>query len=267
MADEEGNCPEPPQCEECPPEGAPAWMATFSDLVTLLLTFFVLLYAMSKQDVQKFQSVAGSIRKAFAGNAMKIGETIQLGKSPDDSPTMIESQEPVEPFPIDMLTTEGFLDKHEINRESDEDLNLMRKDLRVHNLEYSVNMQETKPGVKVRLKDHIFFKRGSTSIDNISVEVYQKLVNLMREGNWTLFIEGHAALGERGARGEDALDLSSKRVQAVLKNLMQKGVRPEKMTGVFYGDMRANKKDNFKKVEFTLRKRDLRSKGRPVGAQ
>ena len=55
MADEEGlDCPDPVICEECPPPGAPAWMATFSDLVTLLLTFFVLLYAMSKTDASEF---------------------------------------------------------------------------------------------------------------------------------------------------------------------------------------------------------------------
>ena len=69
MADEdEVECPECEVCEECV-AGAPAWMATFSDLVTLLLCFFVLLYAMSKTEVSKFNSVAGSIRKAFAGNA------------------------------------------------------------------------------------------------------------------------------------------------------------------------------------------------------
>ena len=46
MADEtqEHVCPECPPPPECP-EGIPAWMATFADLVTLLLTFFVLLYA------------------------------------------------------------------------------------------------------------------------------------------------------------------------------------------------------------------------------
>ena len=156
MADEDNqqDCPKCPPVEECV-AGAPAWMATFSDLVTLLLTFFVLLYAMSKTDESKFESVAGSIRKAFAGNAMKIGETIQLGKSPDDAPTMIESQEPLEPFPIDLLTTEGILDKHEINRESDEDLAEMQKALKDFNLSESVDVYQMPEGVKVNIKDEI----------------------------------------------------------------------------------------------------------------
>ncbi|MBT4790539.1 MAG: hypothetical protein HON90_03130, partial [Halobacteriovoraceae bacterium] len=197
MADEDGvECPDCPPIEECPPPGAPAWMATFSDLVTLLLTFFVLLYAMSKTDESKFNSVAGSIRKAFAGNAMKIGETIQLGKSPDDSPTMIESQEPVEPFPIDLLTTAGMLDKHEINRESDEDLEKMQKVLASYELSESVEVFQMSEGIKIRVKDKIVFKQGSTEISGRSfIPVFKKITNLMKDNDWNLHIEGYADSG------------------------------------------------------------------------
>lgn len=266
MADEV-ECPEPPVCEECPPEGAPAWMATFSDLVTLLLTFFVLLYAMSKQDSAKFESVAGSIRKAFAGNAMKIGETIQLGKSPDDSPTMIESQEPVEPFPIDLLTTEGLLDKHEINRESDEDLNEMRKIIADYNLTESVEIDEMPEGVKVRIKDKILFKQGSTRIDNINVAVFQKIIKLMQDNTWSIFVEGFAAKGEKGLKGENAFMLSAKRASEVSSSLMQRGVRAELISTVFYGDSRAKQGEKNRKVEFLLRKRDLQTSGHRVQPQ
>lgn len=267
---EEQDCPECPKPEECPPPGAPAWMATFSDLVTLLLTFFVLLYAMSKQDESKFNSVAGSIRKAFAGNAMKIGETIQLGKSPDDSPTMIESQEPVQPFPIDLLTTEGILDKYEINRESDEDVAQMRQTLQNYRLSESVTMQQMSEGVKILVKDKILFEKGSTVMANASViPVFQKIIKLMRDNDWTIFVEGFASEGETydkdSSRGP--FDLSSMRAQEVTKALIKRGVRPEKITTVFYGDARSEDSASDRKVQFILRKRDLGSKGREVPAQ
>jgi len=270
MADEETNCPEPPACEECPPPGAPAWMATFSDLVTLLLTFFVLLYAMSKTDESKYQSVAGSIRKAFAGNAMKIGETIQLGKSPDDSPTMIESQDPVEPFPIDLLTTEGILDKQEINRESDEVLEQMKKVLADNSLEESVEVHQMSEGIKIRVKDKIVFKAGTTEISDRSfIPIFEKIVNLMKDNNWTLFVEGYADIGEVSAQNPDIGPdlLSAKRAQEVVRALIKRGVRPEKITSVFYGDTRAVQNDTNRKVEFLLRKRDLKTEGRRVRSQ
>ena len=271
MADEEGlDCPDPVICEECPPPGAPAWMATFSDLVTLLLTFFVLLYAMSKTDESKFESVAGSIRKAFAGNAMKVGPTITLGKSPDDSPTMIESQDPVEPFPIDLLTTEGILDKQEINRESDEKLEEMKEVLGTHNLSESVEIQQMSEGIKVRLKDKILFKPGTTEISNNSfIPVFNKVVNLLKDNDWTLFIEGYADDGEN-VKGSTSLGpdiLSAQRAQEVAKVLIKRGVRPEKITSVFYGDSRAVANDTNRKVEFMLRKRDLKTEGRRVRSQ
>lgn len=265
MAEED--CPECPDCppvEECE-VGAPAWMATFSDLVTLLLTFFVLLYAMSKTDESKFQSVAGSIRKAFAGNAMKIGETIQLGKSPDDSPTMIESEQPVEPFPIDLLTTEGILDKFEINRESDEDVQEMSQVLKQNELAESVDMYQMSEGVKIRLKDKIFFKQGSTSMaNNDIVPILKKLINLMKDNDWTLFVEGYSEKGERWKKGGDSWALSSQRAIEVTKSLIKRGIRPSKITTVFYGDSRAKRGDLNRKVEFILRKRDLKSEGKRV---
>jgi chemotaxis protein MotB len=263
MADEDKiECPECPPVVECK-EGAPDWMATFADLVTLLLTFFVLLYAMSKTEVSKFNSVAGSIRKAFAGNAMQIGETIQLGKSPDDSPTMIESQQPVEPYPIDLLTTEGLLDKHEINRESDEDLSEMQETLGQYELSDSVDIYQMNEGVKVRIKDQIVFRDGSTKMDDTSiVPVLQKVIKLMKDNDWTLFVEGYSDVGETSKSGLGAWELSSKRAIEVTKAIIKRGVRPSKITTVFYGDSRAKDNQVNRKVEFLLRKIDLRTEGK-----
>lgn len=270
MADDaESQCPECPPPPECP-EGIPAWMATFADLVTLLLTFFVLLYAMSKTDETKFQSVAGSIRKAFAGNAMKIGETVQLGKSPDDSPTMLESQRPVEPFPIDLLTTDGILDKKELNRESEEVLEEMKDTLKENNLDDSVNIFEMKEGVKVRVKDKILFNKGSTIMANKDIiPVYKKLIKLMKKNNWSIFIEGYADIGETWKKNPDlgAYGLSAKRAQDVAKSLITRGVDKKKITVVVYGDSRSKKDGIYRKVEFLLRKRDLRTEGKRVNAK
>ena len=53
----------PPQ--KCPPPGAPAWVMTFADLMSLLMCFFVLLLAFSEMDVLKFKQLAGSMKEAF----------------------------------------------------------------------------------------------------------------------------------------------------------------------------------------------------------
>lgn len=52
--------------QEEPKAGAPAWMATFSDLMNLLLCFFVLLFAMSSVDQEKFDIIVNSLRNTFS---------------------------------------------------------------------------------------------------------------------------------------------------------------------------------------------------------
>ena len=49
----------------CPPAGAPMWLATFADLMSLLMCFFVLLLSFSEMDVLKFKQIAGSMKYAF----------------------------------------------------------------------------------------------------------------------------------------------------------------------------------------------------------
>lgn len=53
------------ECPKCPPVGAPAWMATFADIATLLMAFFVLILSFAEFNQPKFKMVAGSLRNSF----------------------------------------------------------------------------------------------------------------------------------------------------------------------------------------------------------
>ena len=72
--------------EEEPPKGSPAWMATFSDLMNLLLCFFVLLFSMSSVDAQKFELIASSFSQSFSiftagATAIGDGMLVSMGVS------------------------------------------------------------------------------------------------------------------------------------------------------------------------------------------
>ena len=70
------------QKKEDPPAGSPAWMATFSDLMNLLLCFFVLLFSMSTVDAEKFQVVIASLQSHFSvlqGGSASIGDGEMVG--------------------------------------------------------------------------------------------------------------------------------------------------------------------------------------------
>jgi len=260
-----------PKCPPCKP-GAPGWLATFSDLVTLLLTFFILLLSFAKTETAKYEAAIGSLRNAFGGNVLKAGEVMRAGKSPSDAPTMIDSDMPAKPFPIEFLTAEGLLDKHEINRESDTQLNQLKKMLSENELSESANVYEMPETILVRMKDKVQFTKGSTQIDEINITVFNHLTKMMRENNWNIMVEGHAEAGEVGAKdGSDAYTLSSARALAVSKSLIQRGISANRITTIFYGDSRpqekVNKNISDRRVEFLLKKADLRVEGRKVEAQ
>lgn len=72
--------------QEDPPKGSPAWMTTFSDLMNLLLCFFVLLFSMSTVDVEKFEMVVASLQSSFSvlpsgGSSIGEGQLISSGIS------------------------------------------------------------------------------------------------------------------------------------------------------------------------------------------
>ena len=72
--------------QEEAPKGSPAWMATFSDLMNLLLCFFVLLFSMSTVDAEKFEMVVASLQSSFSvlpsgGSSIGEGELISSGVS------------------------------------------------------------------------------------------------------------------------------------------------------------------------------------------
>lgn len=74
--------------QEEAPKGSPAWMATFSDLMNLLLCFFVLLFSMSTVDAEKFEMVVASLQSSFSvlpsgGSSIGEGELISSGVSQD----------------------------------------------------------------------------------------------------------------------------------------------------------------------------------------
>ncbi|GAB4392332.1 MAG: flagellar motor protein MotB [Gammaproteobacteria bacterium] len=76
MSNEGEDC----KCPPCP-VGAPLWMTTFADLMSLLMSFFVLLLAFSEMDVQKFKQLAGSMRKAFGVQRELTAHEIPKGTS------------------------------------------------------------------------------------------------------------------------------------------------------------------------------------------
>ena len=85
------------ECPKCPPVGAPAWMATFADMATLLIAFFVLILSFAEFNVPKFKQISGSLKNAFGVQKVipvveqpKGTTVIEMNFSPSPAPSVTE---------------------------------------------------------------------------------------------------------------------------------------------------------------------------------
>ncbi|RUO80775.1 flagellar motor protein MotB [Idiomarina tyrosinivorans] len=83
----------------CPPPGLPMWMATFADLMTLLMCFFVLLLAFSEMDVLKFKQIAGSMKFALG-----VQNKIEVKDIPKGTSVIAQEFRPGRPEPTPIET-------------------------------------------------------------------------------------------------------------------------------------------------------------------
>lgn len=174
--------------EESPAEesgGAPAWMATMADLMSLLLTFFVLLLSFANMDVVKFRVMLGSVQDAFGVQRIHPGDfearaTTPVELSMRESTAMIEAMEPsdqAQPRPAPPMDP-GIVRKIEdaANR-----LDLGRV----------VEVEQTRRGVVVRVKGQLLFDSGSAQLRAEALVFMDEIARMVKLFPYELSIEGH----------------------------------------------------------------------------
>jgi chemotaxis protein MotB len=150
------------------------WLATYADTVTLLLTFFVLLYALSTVDAQKFQQIAVAMQSAFSGKVDK--SILEFNMSSGDVPLVGKPQ----------ITVEDVQENE--NLEILEDVLTYIKE---NNLEEDVQIYSDKKGLNIQMKDSVLFDTGKAELRSESKTVLDKVSDLIAKVDNDIIIEGH----------------------------------------------------------------------------
>lgn len=204
--------------------GAPAWMTTFSDLMSLLLTFFILLYSMSTVDAVKFKNISMSLQGVLSGlGQVSIIDTgIENTGSTDD---MMDFEDP-----MDMIVD---IDP-EILTMHDKVLDYVSEE----GLEAQVSVSMSKRGVFVDIKEAILFDSGSATIKDSGLDVLKKLEGLINDFNNDLVIEGHTDnVPSKTALYPSNWELSTARAVSVLRYLSEvENVDPRRLSAVGFGE-------------------------------
>ena len=233
--------------EEAPPPGSPAWMATFSDLMNLLLCFFVLLFSMSSVDAAKYQEVVNSFAETFSifeagGNSIGDGVMISNGVSQlNELSTYFDSMG---------LTTEGERDNEEANNNSDSNAQdsdnkgtpaelkeeLQEAQLEVseklaeqieeyvsqENLAHEIDIDFTSQYVLLTMNGALLFDSGRADIKSEATPLVDKIGNILtRYADSTIEIEGHTDnVPIHNANFADNDELSSARAMSIFHYLV-----------------------------------------------
>lgn len=216
---------------KCPPVGAPMWIVTFSDMVTLLLTFFVLMLSMANMDKVKFQQASDSLAGAFG----------VMGSS--------DKTEMTQPKVVTFSPVNDDFTSQVYRR--------LKTKLRELKLNKKIKLVKDRGAVVLRIDEAVLFKSGQRYLQPEAEPILQKVAELIRPLPLNLKIEGHTDdLGDE----MNNWDLSVNRAVVVLRFLATNQLVPlSRMAATGYGSQKPlfpnaseRERELNRRVEFVL---------------
>lgn len=227
--------------------GAPAWQTTFSDLMNLLLCFFILLFSMSSIDAAKFEEVAQSLSASFSifdsgAPAITEGSLVSSGISQLNQLSSYHQSMGTnrDENDKDTLTEEEVKDKYDqIQSDATEELgdkveeDLKNEGLLTNEYEGYIDMEITSQYVTLSLSGAILFDSGKAEIKDGAITFLDKLGNVLtRYGDNHIEVMGYTDTVPVSAKSKyaDNMELSQARAYSVYKFLVkEKKMSEEKL--------------------------------------
>lgn len=171
--------------EEIKP-GLPEWMGTYGDMVTLLLTFFILLFAMSTLDAQKFQALANSLTGALGvspgGTNISVSDAVGGGLTQLPDTSQIQKESPSNPNTGGDLVTKNMKKLYEE----------LKASINQHGIISSTEIKNLGTVILIRFKDNVLFDSGSANIRPQALPVLQSMGSILHKTEKVeIRVEGH----------------------------------------------------------------------------
>ena len=236
-------------------EGAPAWVVTFGDLMSLLLCFFVLLLSFSEMDKAKYKEVSGSLAKAFGvQRKMKAFEAPKGIKmiSRDFDQELIPARPREEFIAMQQREKIGIALKKEV-------------ETRFRDLQDLIQVEVGEKEVTIRLMGETTFDSGKADIKAQMVPLLLKIGSVLADGKGEVIIAGHTDnVPVYGGPYGSNLKLSIARAATVAEFLLAKSAIPASRVSTMgfgkYRPIESNDTDEGRKrnrrVEIILRAPD-----------
>ncbi|MEE8381934.1 MAG: flagellar motor protein MotB [Thermodesulfobacteriota bacterium] len=226
------------QKEEAPASSL-GWMVTFSDMVTLLLTFFVLLLSMCSLESQKVKQIQRVTLEAmgvlFEGERSELGvKTILSGKTK----VLFDGERRGVGLRTIKSAKEIFKEKISETEFISERHARLKMKLAQEHLLGIVEFEETEKGIDVLLRNALLFNPGSAEINPGGTTLLSRIGRIIKNAHVDIAVEGHTDnVPISTERFPSNWELSIARAVSVVKFLAEEaGVSPVVLSAVGYGD-------------------------------
>ena len=224
QAEEDTGLPYPrAQDIKSPRAGAPAWITTFADLVTLLMAFFVLLFAMSTTQQETYKEMVQSLRTALGEQAVP-----EAGTREGLTMHAVPSEPPAQNQQIDEL---GAM----IEKEMEDIVSEVRELVLLNKLGGEVSVTKTEDGVVITMSDLLLFSRGGTNLSAKGRDILKKVATVLSKLAYHVKIKGHTDSSPiSSTMFPSNWELSSARASTVVRLLVENGVPPQYVSAEGY---------------------------------
>ena len=197
----------------------PGWLITFDDLLTLLMVFFILVFAMGNINAQKSKKMISSFQSALG--VLKEGKRVGIQVVNPPQP----AEQPDSNASDDRDTGSRFSEK---SQEAIDDLSKNP----------AISIIQKNKELFITLSDHILFQSGIAELRPEGYPVLDKVIHIVRSNNLRVRIEGHTDnVPIRGGRFPSNCDLSIARAVHVVKYFIDTGqIAPDRLSAVGYGE-------------------------------
>lgn len=211
-------------------KGQPDWLMTYSDMVTLCLAFFVLLYSFSTLDVTKWKTVVFSLQGALGpidgGSGILDGSPQIEGENNDKNEDNI-NQESVKEF---LKYQEETKELEKLQSELKEYLSTIGMDANI-----AVEMEER--GLVLRFQDSVLFEKSKADLLPQSINIMREISGILENTSNPIRIEGHTDdLPINTVKFPSNWELSTSRATNVLRFLINEGLSGDRLSAVGYGE-------------------------------
>jgi chemotaxis protein MotB len=213
------------------------WLGTYADAVTLLMAFFILLYAMSELDVAKFAAFVQGLQQPFGNEASE--------RLPDGGGLLPDSdglQPEQSPPPREIVSNEvvAAAQQASIRHDLAKVRDAIDEALEAEGLEDLVEQRIEERGLRVSIaSDDILFALGSTEINRVGRKVIRTVARTLDSFAHPLMVEGHTDDVPLERPDYTNWNLSTDRAVEVLSLMVERhGLPPERVGAVGYGEHR-----------------------------